>query len=157
MRMLFKQRLFSWFDSYDIYDETGRPLYTVKGQLAWGHCLQVYDANGAHVGTVKERILTLLPKFEIYLNGAYVGCVSRELTLFRPRYRIDFLGWQVQGSLMEWDYSITDARGYQVAEVSKELLHWTDTYTIDVSRREDALPALMFVLAVDAEKCSRSD
>ena len=23
MKLLFKQRFFSWFDSYDIYDETG--------------------------------------------------------------------------------------------------------------------------------------
>ena len=36
MKMLFKQRLFSWFDSYDIYDESGNTLYTVKGQLFVG-------------------------------------------------------------------------------------------------------------------------
>lgn len=32
MRMYFKQRLFSWFDSYDIYNEQGNPIYVVKGQ-----------------------------------------------------------------------------------------------------------------------------
>ncbi len=46
MRLLFKQRLFSWFDSYDIYTEDGSVCYTVKGQLAWGHLLKVYDAQG---------------------------------------------------------------------------------------------------------------
>ena len=40
MKLYFKQRLFSWFDSYDIYDyDTGDVVYTVEGQLAWGHCL----------------------------------------------------------------------------------------------------------------------
>lgn len=29
MKMLFKQRFFSWFDSYDIYDEAGNTLYIV--------------------------------------------------------------------------------------------------------------------------------
>ena len=29
MKLLFKQRFFSWFDSYDIYDETGATLFTV--------------------------------------------------------------------------------------------------------------------------------
>ena len=43
MRMYFKQRLFSWFDSYDIYDEQGNTLYVVKGQLSWGHCLKIFD------------------------------------------------------------------------------------------------------------------
>ena len=31
MKLLFKQRLFSWFDSYDIYDEAGNTVYVVKG------------------------------------------------------------------------------------------------------------------------------
>ena len=44
MKMLFKQRMFSWFDSYDIYDEYGNTLFVVKGQLSWGHCLRIFDA-----------------------------------------------------------------------------------------------------------------
>ena len=44
MKLLFKQRLFSWFDSYDIYDEAGNTVYVVKGQLSWGHKLVIYDA-----------------------------------------------------------------------------------------------------------------
>lgn len=33
----------------------------------------------------------------------------------------------------------------------------TDTYEIDVCAPQDALCALMLVLAIDAEKCSRND
>ena len=32
-----------------------------------------------------------------------------------------------------------------------------DTYVIDVANPQDALCALMLVLAIDAEKCSRKD
>ena len=39
MKLLFKQRFFSWLDSYDIYDEHGNTIYTVEGKLSWGHCL----------------------------------------------------------------------------------------------------------------------
>ena len=77
MQLLFKQRLFSWFDSYDIYNESGGTVFTVKGRLAWGHCLKIY----------------------ISWNGI--------------------------------------------------------TAVIDVSNPQDALCALMLVLAIDAEKCSR--
>ena len=45
MRMLFKQRFFSWFDSYDIYDEEGKVLFTVEGQPSWGHCLHILDSQ----------------------------------------------------------------------------------------------------------------
>ena len=57
---------------------------------------------------------------------------------------------------MEWDYTIADENGNTVATISKELFHWTDTYVIDVTDAKDALHALMFVLAIDAEKCSRN-
>ena len=51
MRLLFKQRFFSWFDSYDIYDEDGNTVFTVEGKLAWGHCLHILNAMGDHIGT----------------------------------------------------------------------------------------------------------
>lgn len=156
MRMYFKQRLFSWFDSYDIYDEQGNTLYVVKGQLAWGHCLKIFDTYGNEVGTVKERVLTFLPKFDVYLGNQYLGCISKEFTFFKPKYDIDYNGWHIDGSVMEWEYEITNAMGYMVASISKELFHLTDQYVIDVPNQQDALIVLMFVLAIDAEKCSRN-
>lgn len=155
MKLLFKQRLFSWFDSYDIYDEDGNSVYTVKGQLSWGHCLKIYDADDHEVGTIQERILTLLPKFEVYLGNQYVGSISKEFSFFTPKFNIDYNGWHVEGDFFEWDYSILDQSGRQIAEVSKQLFNWTDTYVIDVQNPNDALGALMLVLAIDAEKCSR--
>ena len=46
MKLLFKQKMFSWLDSYDIYNEQGEVVFTVKGQLDWGHCLKIYDSSG---------------------------------------------------------------------------------------------------------------
>ena len=155
MKLLFKQRLFSWFDSYDIYDEDGNSVYTVKGQLSWGHCLKIYDADDHEVGTIQERILTLLPKFEVYLGNQYAGSISKEFSFFTPKFNIDYNGWHVEGDFFEWDYSILNQSGRQIAEVSKQLFNWTDTYVIDVQNPSDALGALMLVLAIDAEKCSR--
>ena len=157
MRLLFKQRLFSWLDSYDIYNEAGQTVFTVKGQLAWGHCLKIFDARGNELGTVKERIFTFLPKFEMYLGQNYVGCISKEFTFFKPKFNIDCNGWQVDGDWFEWDYTILDGAGQCVATVSKELWNLTDTYVIDVHDPQEALYALMLVLAIDAEKCSRRD
>ena len=155
MRLLFKQRLFSWFDSYDIYDEAGNTVYTVEGKLSWGHCLHILNAAGEHIGTVQERVLTFLPRFELYIRDQYVGSIQKRVTFFAPKFDIDCNGWQAEGDLLEWDYRVTEACGALVATVHKELFHWTDTYVIDVERPEDALLSLMVVLAIDAEKCSR--
>lgn len=155
MRLLFKQRMFSWFDSYDIYDEQGETALVVKGQLSWGHCLKIMTPDGEPIGTVKEVVLSLLPRFEFILGDQVVGTLRRELTLFKPKFELDCNGWTVQRDWMEWNYAIVDAGGREVAAISKQLLNWTDTYVIDVADPNDAVLALMVVLAIDAEKCSR--
>ena len=157
MKLMFKQRFFSWFDSYDIYNEAGETVYTVKGQLAWGHLLKIYDAQGCEVGTVKQKVLTWLPKFELYLGDKYLGCISKEFTLFSHKFNIDYNGWHIDGDWLGWDYSVIDSSGQTVAQISKELWNWTDTYVIDVYDPSNALCALMLVLAIDAEKCSNSN
>ena len=157
MQLLFKQRLFSWFDSYDIYDELGNTVFVVKGELSWGHLLRIYDANGKEVGYIKEKILTWLPKFEMYIGDQYAGCISKEFTFLKPKFHIDYNGWSVDGDWFEWDYAILNSLGQNVASVSKQIWNWTDTYVINVSNPQDALCALMLVLAIDAEKCSRRD
>ena len=155
MKLWFKQRFFSWFDSYDIYYEDGSVAYTVEGKLSWGHCLHVLDPAGNHIGTVKERVFSFLPKFEMYVGERYVGCIQKAFTFFFPRYDIDCNGWQVEGDFMEWEYTVKSGCGVRVASISKEFA-WTDTYTIDVADPADALCTLMLVLAIDAEKCSRN-
>lgn len=155
MKLLFKQRMFSWFDSYDIYDEYGEIKYIVKGQLSWGHLLKIYDRNNQEVGYIKERVLTFLPKFEIYVKDNYLGCINKELSFFMPKYNIDFNGWNIEGNWLEWDYNILDYNGQTIANISKQLFNWTDTYVIDVQDSSNALYALMLVIAIDAEKCSR--
>ena len=157
MRLLFKQRLFSWFDSYDIYDVDGNTVYTVKGELSFGHLLRIYDANGKELGYIKQEILTFLPQFHMYLGEKYIGSISKELSLFAPKYSIDYKGWHVEGDWAEWDYSIYSGNGTGqcVATIGKELFNWTDTYVLDIYNPDDALYVLMLVLAIDAEKCSR--
>lgn len=157
MKLLFKQRLFSWFDSYDIYDESENTVYVVKGQLSWGHCLKIFDNIGREVGMVKERIFTFMPKFELYLGENCVGQIEKKIALFANRYNIDCNGWNVDGDFLGWNYSIVDGGGHTVACISKELLHLTDTYIINVVNPQDALLSLMVVLAIDAEKCSRNN
>ena len=105
---------------------------------------------------MKQQVFTFLPKFDMYVGDECVGTIRKEFTFLRPAFTLDYNGWRVEGSFMEWDYTILDGAGRQVAVVSKELFHWTDTYVIDVADERDALYALMVVLSIDAEKCSRN-
>ena len=101
MKLLFKQRAFTWFDSYDIYDENENTVYVVKGQLSWGHCLKIFDASEEHeLGTVKEQIFSWWPQFELYEGSDCIGTLKKEpWGWFKPRYNIDFNGWHPTNSM----------------------------------------------------------
>lgn len=155
MKLLFKQRAFTWFDSYDIFDEAGDTVYTVQGRLAWGHRLEISDAAGNYLGQVRQEVLTFRPRFSLFIGENCVGQLRKEFALFKPVFTLDCNGWEIEGNFWEWDYRVTE--GSQIVmTVSKELFHWTDTYQMDIADPRDALLCLMIVLAIDAEKCSRN-
>lgn len=155
MKLLFKQRAFTWFDSYDIFDEAGNTVYTVQGRLAWGHRLEISDAAGNYLGQVRQEVLTFRPRFSLFIGENCVGQLRKEFALFKPVFTLDCNGWEIEGNFWEWDYRVTEGSRI-VMTVSKELFHWTDTYQMDIADPGDALLCLMIVLAIDAEKCSRN-
>ena len=156
MKLLIKQRVFSWTDSYDIYDEQGNTRYFVKADfLALGHHLRVYNQQEEEIACVHEKLLTMRPAFEIEIEGTVRGRVQKKFTFLKPKYEIDYNGWRVEGDFLGWDYDVYEGCG-SIIHISKEPLHWGDTYVIDIANPAHELEALMLVIAIDAANCSES-
>lgn len=156
MKLLIKQRVFSWTDSYDVYDEEGNARYFVKAEfLALGHQLHVYNQQNEEIASIHQRLLTLLPAFEIEIGGRVRGMVQKKFTLFRPQYEISYNGWRAEGDFMGWDYDVYEGCS-SIIHISKELFHWGDTYVIDIADPAHELEALMLVIAIDAANCTNS-
>ncbi len=155
MELRIRQRVFSWSDTYDVYDETGEARYFVRAEVfSFGHQIHVYDKrSGQEVGAIYQRLLTFMPKFDIELRGQPMGSIRREFSFFRPHYVVDYLGWDVEGNFMQWDYTVTQGNRL-VMEISKELFSWGDTYTLRYARPSDELPGLLLVIAIDAANCN---
>ena len=157
MKLLIKQRDFSWTDTYDVYDEEGNTKYFVKAEfLALGHQIHVYDRYDNEVGMVKQKLLTFLPAFDIEISGSPFGRIQKEFTFFKPRYELDYNGWRCEGDFMAWNYDVYSGCS-AVVHISKELLHWGDTYVIDILNPQDEIMALMLAIAIDAANCTQND
>ena len=155
MKLMFKQRFFSWLDSYDVFDESGNVYFKIDGKLAFGHAFNIYDKNGVLVGILKEKLFVFGNVFEMYDgHERYIGSIKKNFTLFTPSFTLDYRNLEVTGDWLEWDYSITKS-GNVIARINKVLFNFTDTYEINVSEYY-AIDALMIVLAIDAVKCSRN-
>lgn len=152
MKLYFKQRLFSWLDSYEIYDENQQTVYQVEGKLAFGHQFSLLNQQGQIIGQVKEKIRLFVPEFELIVANQVIGSVKKEVTFFKPHFVVDFNNWEVKGDIFEWEYQVLDANQEIVATISKDVWQWTDCYKIEVYQDSDALYVVMLVLAIDAQK-----
>ena len=154
MKLYIKQRVFAWGDKYDVFDESGKARYYVESELfSLGHQIHVYDKrSGREVGFVSQRLISFLHCFDIYINGADVGTVQRKFSLFVPEYEVDFMGWNVEGDFLGWDYSAY-RNGSCKLTISKELFAWGDAYTLDLPDPADEIPGLLLVIAIDAANC----
>ena len=158
MKLLIKQRVFSWTDSYDVYDETGIPKYYVKAEFfSFGHQIHIYDKRtGEELGSVHQKLFTLLPTFELVMGGRTVGVIRKRFTLFRQSYEVDYRGWEVDGDFMGWDYRVMQG-DLEIMSISKELFNWGDTYGLYYQNPANEFPGLLLVIAIDAAKCSHND
>lgn len=158
MKLLIKQRVFSWTDAYDVYDETGTPKYYVKAEFfSFGHQIHIYDKqSGEELGSVHQKLFTLLPTFELVMGGRTTGLIRKRFTLFRQSYEVQYRGWEVEGDFMGWDYCVVHG-SREIMSISKQWFSWGDTYALHFENPADELPGLLLVIAIDAANCSHND
>ncbi len=157
MKLLIKQRVFSWTDTYDVYDEAGNSKYFVRAQLlALGHQIHVYDRFDNEIGMVKQRLFTFLPAFDIEIGGRSFGSIQKQFSFFKPKYELEYNGWRCEGDFMSWNYDVYSGCS-AVVHISKQLLHWGDTYVIDILNPQDEIMALMLAIAIDAANCTQNN
>ena len=150
MKLYMKQKVFSWKDRFTIKDETGADRYTIEGEFfTIGKKLHVFDRNHNEVAFVQQKVLTFLPRFFVYRNGQQVAEIVKRFTFFRPRYEIAGLGWEVNGSFWEHDYTITK-NGREIVSIHKVWMSWGDSYELNIVNGEDEVLTLAVVLAIDA-------
>ena len=155
MQLMIKQRVFSWSDTYDVFDEYGEAKYFVKAEFfSLGHQIHVYEKEtGREVGSIHQKLFAWMPTFEIVIDGRVQGTVRKKFTFFSQNYEVDYRGWDVEGDFMGWDYRVMQGN-MEVMSISKELFHWGDTYALRYSNPAHEMPGLLLVIAIDAANCS---
>lgn len=158
MKLLIKQRIFTLTDNYYVYEESGDTRYEVESAFfSLGHQIHVYDAHTRQeVGCIRQKLFTLLPTFEIEIQGRIMGTIRKRFTLFRQSYEVDYRGWDVEGDFLGWDYQVMQGN-LEIMSIRKEVLSWSDTYTLQYHNPANEIPGLLLVLAIDAANCSHND
>ena len=154
MKLCIKQRVFSWGDAYDVFDEWGNARYYVKADIfSIGHQIRVFEKNtDREVGSIHQHFFAFTHGFDIVMEGRTVGVIKKRFTFFTPTYDVDFRGWTCEGDVFGWDYQVMQGSA-QVMSISKQWLSWGDTYVMEYADPACELPGLLLVIAIDAANC----
>lgn len=149
MKLLIRQKVFSWGDQFSVQDEQGNDKYFVKGEIfSWGKKLHVYDLYENEVAFIQQKVFSFLPRFFVFVNDSQVAEIVKEFTFFYPKYSITGLGWNIDGDFWSHNYTI-DQNGMDIVGIRKEWFSWGDFYTLDIANPEDEILALAVVLTID--------
>lgn len=154
MKLIIKQKILSWFDSYNVYDENDNVVFNIQGKLSWGHKLVIYDTAGVELGCIKEKVISMLPTFEIYKGNQKIGEIKKKFSFFKPQFVLDLGKYDVEGDFLGMTYNVKKNNTI-VATINKKIFAMSDTYTID-TQDEDALNVIMIATAIDIDLSNMS-
>jgi uncharacterized protein YxjI len=149
-KLYMKQKVFSIVDRFTIKNEAEEDCYQVEGDFVviGGKKLHIKDMMGNEVALVKQKFIALLPQFFVFINDQQVATINKKFTLLKARYVIDGLGWEANGSFLDHDYTISDAKG-EIVRIHKAWVSWGDSYELEIRDDADEVLVLAVVLAID--------
>jgi len=156
-RLFIKQKVFSWKDKFNVFDEYGNSIFYVEGEFfSLGKKLHIQNMNGEEIAFIHQKLLSFLPRFYISRYGADIAEVVKKITFFKDRYVVDEFGWEIKGDFLAHEYEFFFG-GRSIARVHKQWLAWGDTYAIEISDGADPVNVLCVVLIIDAVKAAEAE
>jgi|SRR5258708_1247930 uncharacterized protein YxjI len=152
MKFHIKERAWTLREEFIVRDQGGQPVFKVKGKFFHiGDNLRLLDleerAEAAHI---KQRVLALTPHYEIYQNGErWANLHEKLLHLFGERFKIKLENgevYHIEGNIWNWDFTVSDERGDLLAQISKRISLFEDSYAVDIAQGVDV--PLMISLAI---------
>ncbi|MGX7108916.1 LURP-one-related/scramblase family protein [Facklamia miroungae] len=152
MQLYMKQKMWSFKQDFDIYDENQRPVYRVDSKLiSFGRKTKILDVQSGQVlCEVNQKVFSLFPTVDVIQEGEFFCRIRKQFTFFKPKYSVQGVDWVVDGSIFEHDYTIWDSNGDKIARIKKKFLAWSDTFEMDIKNEEvDTVLILATILAID--------
>jgi uncharacterized protein YxjI len=149
-----RQRLVSIGDDFWIETDRGERAFKVDGKaLRVRKTLIFEDAHGRELAKIQERLARVKDSMEVEdPNGNRLAMVKKALiSPLRDRWVVkiaDGPDLEVQGSILDHEYTISDGRD-PVASVSKKWFRVADSYGVEVAPDQDPIVILATTVAID--------
>jgi len=154
-RYQMRQKMVSIGNDFWIENERGQRVFKVDGKaLRVRDTLIFEDAHGNELCKIKEKMVRVKDSMEIEgPSGDRLAMVKKALiSPLRDRWTVkigDGPDLDVQGNILDHEYSIEEGRRNKVAEISKKWFRIRDTYGVEVAPGQNDVVILAVTSAID--------
>jgi uncharacterized protein YxjI len=151
-RILFKSKFGAGRD-FEVTDTSGARVLFVDGKVGVTPKAEIRDAQDEVVYSVKGKFLGFPKRMTISAaDGTHVAeLVAKKFSVIKDKMTMtmaDGSTWQVEGTLMEKNYSIA-SDGQPVAKISQKWMTVRDQYAVDYLSSLDAGLVMAVIWAID--------
>lgn len=151
-RILFKSKFGAGRD-FEVTDTSGARVLFVDGKVGMTPKAEIRDAQDQVVYRVKGKFLGFPKRMTISAaDGTHVAeLVAKKFSVIKDKMTMtmaDGSTWEVEGTLMEKNYSIA-SDGQPVATISQKWMTVRDQYAVDYLTSLDAGRVMAVIWAID--------
>jgi uncharacterized protein YxjI len=174
-----KVNLFKFENCYNIYNEQGENIGTIKQKLSLGQkilrlllnkamlpfLLEIKNCNDEIEASISRGWTFFMSRIEVKnANGNIVGTIQQKFKLFKPTFKIfnpsNELIAEITGDWSAWNFKISDTYNNQIGSISKkwagamkEIFTTADKYNVTVdpgySNVENKIAILSGAITID--------
>jgi uncharacterized protein YxjI len=151
-RLVFKSKFGAGRD-FEVKDDAGARVLFVDGKLGPTPKAEVRDAQDAVIYSVKGHFLGIPKRMEISAaDGSQVAELkAKAFSIVKDKMTMtmaDGSSWEVRGTLLEKNYSISSG-GQPIAHITQKWLTVRDSYTVDYRSSVDPGLVMAVIWAID--------
>jgi len=145
-----KEKAISVHDIYHIYDQDGVEQYQIKSKMLSLHDVTfLLDMEGNELARIHKKLVSIHETHFIEIDGEEVTEVRSKLNPIHQKIDVPGFGWQIQGNLLEHDFTVVDEEGYVRMTVHRQWLSIGEGYQVVIDREEDVIPGLALMVALE--------
>lgn len=151
MKYLIKQKVFSFSDTYTIYNEKEQPAFLAKFKiLSLSNKFYLSTVQGEIIYETDKKIFSFLPEFYIKKYNQLYGTLKKELTFFKPKFNLvsEYGNYNLEGDFFHYNFNFYK-NGNIIADINKKFFSFRDSYGVDISEEEDHAFILTNVIILD--------
>ena len=146
-----KQKVFSFGEKYNIFDENQNVIYHVKGKVFSIHNkLDMYKGEEM-IFHMERKLFRFLPEYTLFTpDGSVLATIKKNFAFFGGKLTItsSYGVMELLGQVWQRDFHLNND-GKEVMSVHKKWISWGDSYEISISDDEKVSFYVALAILID--------